>query len=138
MVMLVPAMAGAKARGIWAGIVAALVALLLSTGVAHAGRAHIRIGHTLAGKVLTNKAGYVMMIFPKELNSLKLCTATKSCMTDWPPVATTERPVAPYMLGTEPYRGKLLAVPYAGWPLHTYRFNFSAQNSVLDIGIRQF
>lgn len=136
-------MAGAKARGIWAAIVAATVALLLSTGVAHAGRAHIRIGHTLAGQVLTNKAGYVMMVFPRELNSLKLCIGIKSCMTDWPPVTTTGPPVAgpgvdPYMLGTEPYMGRLLAVTYDGWPLHTYRFNFSAQNSVLDIGIRQF
>ena len=42
------------------------------------------------------------------------------------------------LLGTEPYKGKLLEVTYGGWPLHTYRFAYSAQSSVVNIGIRQF
>ena len=136
-------MAGARTRSIWAGIVAAPVALSLFVGVAQAGRAQIRISNTLAGQVLTDKAGYVLMMFPREENSLKLCIRIPSCMSDWPPVTTTGRPVAGpgldvNLLGTEPYRGKLLAVTYAGWPLHTYRFAYSEQNSIMNIGIRQF
>ena len=136
-------MAGAWIRSIWAGIVAVPVALLLSGGVAQAGTAHIEIGNTLAGQVLTDRAGYVLMMFPREGNSLSLCVKAPSCISDWPPVTTVSRPVAGpgvdvNLLGTEPYRGKLLAVTYAGWPLHTYRFAYSAENSVLNIGIRQF
>lgn len=130
-------------RSIWAGIVAALVALLLPAAAAGAGRAHIRIGNTLVGQVLTNGAGYVLLMFPREENSLTVCIRIKSCMSDWPPVTTTGPPIAGRgvdrnLLGTEPYRGKLLEVTYAGWPLHTYRFAYSAQNSILNIGIRQF
>jgi hypothetical protein len=135
-------MAG-KVKRTWAGIAAALVALLLPAGVAQAGTARIKIGNTLAGQVLTNGRGYVLMMFPREENSLGLCIRIKSCMTDWPPVTTTGRPVAGpgvdvNLLGTIPYRGKLHAVTYAGWPLHTYRFAYSAQTSVINIGIKQF
>lgn len=124
-------------------MVAALVALLVPAAAAEAGTAHIRIGNTLAGQVLTNRAGYVLMMFPREENSLKLCIRIRSCMTDWPPVTTIGRPVAGpgvdvNLLGTIPYKGRLRAVTYAGWPLHTYRFAYSAQTSVMNIGIRQF
>ena len=123
--------------------VVALVALLAPAAVAEAGTAHIKLGNTLAGEVLTNGRGYVLMMFPKEGNSLKLCMRIKSCMVDWPPVLTTKRPVAGpgvdvNLLGTEPYKGKLLEVTYAGWPLHTYKFAYSAQTSVINIGIKQF
>jgi predicted lipoprotein with Yx(FWY)xxD motif len=119
------------------------VALFLSAGVAHAQRAYIRADNTLGGRVLTDRAGYVLMMFPREEHSLKLCIRIPSCMSDWPPVTTTGPPIAgpgidANLLGAEPYRGKLLAVTYAGWPLHTYRFDYSAQNSVMNIGIRQF
>ncbi len=87
-------MAGARTRSIWAGIVAVPVALFLSAGVAHAGRAYIRAGNTLAGHVLTDKAGYVLMMFPREEHSLKLCIRIPSCMSDWPPVTTTGPPIA--------------------------------------------
>ena len=136
-------MAGGRTKSIWAGIVAALVALLLPAGLAQAGTAHIKLGNTPVGQVLTNSAGYVLLMFPREENSLKACARIRSCMTDWPPVLTTGAPVAgrgvdANLLGTEPYQGELLEVTYAGWPLHTYRFAYSAQNSVLNIGIRQF
>ena len=35
-------------------------------------------------------------------------------------------------------RGKLREVTYAGWPLHSYKFAYSAQASVINIGIKQF
>jgi predicted lipoprotein with Yx(FWY)xxD motif len=136
-------MGGSRVKSVRTGIVAALVALLLPAGVAEAGNAHIRIGNTPAGEVLTNGAGYVLLMFPREGNSLAICMRIRSCMTDWPPVTTTGRLVAGRgidvnMLGTIPYRGKLRAVTYAGWPLHTYRFAYSAKNSVINIGVRQF
>lgn len=136
-------MARAWTRSIRAGIVAAPLALLCLAGVAHAGRAYIRASRTLLGPVLTDRAGYVLMMFQPELNSLKACIRRPECMTDWPPVTTTGPPIAgpgldPNLIGTEPYRGKLLAVTYAGWPLHTYRFAYSPRNSVLNVGITQF
>jgi predicted lipoprotein with Yx(FWY)xxD motif len=136
-------MAGGRTKSVWAGIVTGLVALLLPAGAAQAGRAHIKIGNTLAGQVVTNGAGYVLMMFPREENSLTICRRIKSCMSDWPPVTTTEAPVAgpgvdANLLGSEPYKGKLREVTYAGWPLHTYRFAYSVQTSVINIGIRQF
>lgn len=123
--------------------VAALLALLAPAGVAEAGVAHIKLSNTLAGQVLTNARGYVLMMFPREENSLKLCERIRSCIADWPPVTTTGRVVAGpgvdvNLIGTTPYRGKLKVVTYAGWPLHTYRFAYSAQTSVLNIGIKQF
>ena len=132
-----------KGKRAFVGVVAALVALLLSAGVAEAGTAHIKISNTLAGQVLTNARGYVLMMFPREQNSLALCIRIKSCMSDWPPVTTTGRIVTGpgverNLVGTEHYKGKLREVTYAGWPLHTYRFAYSAQTSVINIGIRQF
>jgi predicted lipoprotein with Yx(FWY)xxD motif len=126
-----------------ASVVAALLALLLWAGAADAGVAHIKLSNTLAGQVLTNARGYVLMMFPREENSLRLCERIRSCMTDWPPVTTTGRVVAGpgvdvNLIGTTPYKGRLKVVTYAGWPLHTYRFAYSAQTSVLNIGIKQF
>ncbi len=135
-------------RGIRAAIVVApltslALALTAPAAFAQAAGARIELGNTPAGQVLTNRAGYVLLMFPREENSLEVCRRIRSCMADWPPVLTTRPPVAgrgvdANLLGTEPYRGRLLEVTYAGWPLHTYRFAYSAQNSVLNIGIRQF
>jgi hypothetical protein len=136
-------MVGGRTNNIRAGVLAALVALLVPAGIAQAARTRIRIGNTPVGQVLTNAAGYVLFMFPREENSLTLCIRIKPCMRDWPPVTTSGPPIAgpgvdANLLGTEPYRGRLLEVTYAGWPLHTYRFSYSAQNSVMNIGIRQF
>jgi predicted lipoprotein with Yx(FWY)xxD motif len=108
-----------------------------------AGAATIKISHTLAGDLITDGRGYVLFMFPREENSLALCMRISECMTDWPPVTTVGRPTAGpgvdvNLLGTMPYRGRLQAVTYAGWPLHTYRFARSARSSVLDIGVIQF
>ena len=135
-------MAGWRTKSVSVGLVAAALALL-PAGSAEAGTAHIKLGKTPAGQVLTNGAGWVLFMFPREQNSLRACIRIRSCISDWPPVTTTGRPVAgpgvdANLLGTTPYKGKLLAVTYAGWPLHTYRFAYSSQNSFLNIGVRQF
>ncbi|HET9093680.1 MAG TPA: hypothetical protein VFN36_01230 [Solirubrobacteraceae bacterium] len=137
-------MAGRRTTAIWVGLSAALLTSLgPAAGAAEAGRVHLRLRATPAGEVLTNGAGYVLLIFPREGNSLALCRRIRSCLEDWPPVTTTGPPLAgrgvdANLIGTTPYRGRRLAVTYAGWPLHTYRFAYSARNSVLNIGIRQF
>jgi predicted lipoprotein with Yx(FWY)xxD motif len=136
-------MVGGRTKTIRAGLLAVLAVLLLPAATAQAARTPIRIGDTPVGQVLTNAAGYVLFMFPREENSLTVCIRIRSCMRDWPPVTTTGPPLAgrgvdTNLLGTEPYRGKLREVTYAGWPLHTYRFSFSARNSVLNIGVRQF
>ena|SRR5579875_296870 len=120
-----------------------MAALLVAPAQALAWTAHVRASNTLAGTVLTNGAGYVLLMFPKEGHRLARCIRIRSCMTDWPPVTTTGRPVAgpgidPRLLGTIPYRGGQRAVTYAGWPLHTYKFAYSPQTSVMNIGIKQF
>ena len=120
-----------------------LLAGIAEAGTPHPGTAHVRLGNTPVGQVLTDARGFVLFIFPREENSLAICIRITDCMTDWPPVTTTRPPVAGpgvdvNLLGTEPYRGKLLEVTYAGWPLHRYRFSYSAQNSILNIGVRQF
>ena len=135
-------------RSIRAAIVAALLtslalAVTAPATLAQAAGTRIELGNTPAGQVLTNRAGYVLLMFPREENSLKVCMRIRACMADWPPVLTAGAPVAgrgvdANLLGTEPYKGRRLEVTYAGWPLHSYKFAYSAQNSVLDIGIRQF
>jgi predicted lipoprotein with Yx(FWY)xxD motif len=108
-----------------------------------AGAAKIKVSSTLAGSVITNARGYVLFMFPKEGHSIAFCVKRKSCLTDWPAVTTTGKPVAgpgvdPKLLGTIPYKGKLREVTYAGWPLHTYKFAYSVESSVMNIGIKQF
>lgn len=139
-------MAGGRSRRrsvIAPAMLAALVLSLTAAAAAQARTARLRLGETLAGAVVTNGAGYVLLTFPREGHTLKLCIRIRSCMHDWPPVTTTGRPVAGpgldrRLLGTIPYRGRLRAVTYGGWPLHTYRFAYSARSSVMNIGIRQF
>lgn len=136
-------MTGGWSKRTWAAILAAACLSLVVPAAAQAGTARIKASDTLAGTVITNGAGYVLLMFPKEGHQLTLCIRIKSCMTDWPPVTTTGRPVAgpginPELLGTIPYRGRQRAVTYAGWPLHAYKFAYSAQASVINIGIKQF
>ena len=132
-----------RSRRASAATLAVALSLVLAAAAAPAGAVRIRASSTLAGTVLTNGAGYVLMMFPKEGHSLARCLEARPCMSDWPPLTTTARPVAgpgvdPGLLGTIRYRGGLREVTYAGWPLHTYKFAYSAQSSVMNIGIRQF
>ncbi len=136
-------MYGGRTKRTCAAALAVACATLLCAAGADAGVAEVRASNTLAGTVLTNGGGYALMIFPREGHSLARCISSKPCMSDWPPLTTTGRPragsgVDPKLLGTIPYRGGLREVTYAGWPLHTYKFAYSAQSSVMNIGIKQF
>ncbi|MGH2835665.1 MAG: hypothetical protein ACRDLT_02745 [Solirubrobacteraceae bacterium] len=136
-------MEGGRSKRTCVAALAGAICFLFAASGARAGVAKIRVGSTLAGTVLTGGGGYVLMMFPREARSLARCIRTTPCMSDWPPLTTTGRPQAgpgvdPKLLGTIPYRGKLRAVTYAGWPLHTYKFAYSAQSSVMNIGIKQF
>jgi predicted lipoprotein with Yx(FWY)xxD motif len=144
-------MGGGRAKA--ASVASAMVAVVLTVavggvgvataGVATAGVAKVRVSDTLSGSVVTNARGFVLFTFPRGGHRLTRCLRTKTCIVDWPPVTTTGRPVAgpglnPRLLSTIPYRGRVRAVTYAGWPLHTYKFAYSAQTSVMNIGIRQY
>jgi hypothetical protein len=136
-------MTGGRSKSTGIAVLAVMVVVLVGAAAAQAGQARLKVGSTLAGVVITNTSGYALMMFPKEGHTLNRCIRIKTCMSDWPPVTTTGRPLAgpgidPKLVGTIPYRGRLREVTYAGWPLHRYKFAYSAQSSVLDIGIRQF
>jgi predicted lipoprotein with Yx(FWY)xxD motif len=124
-------------------VATALAFGLLGTGVAQAAVATIKVSNTLAGPVITDARGYVLFIFSKGGHSIARCEKNKACAADWPAVTTSGKPVAgagldPKLLKTIPYTGRLREVTYAGWPLHSYKFAYSAQSSVINIGIKQF
>ena len=116
---------------------------LLGTGVAQAGVAKIKVSKTLAGSVITDARGYALFIFSKGGHSIARCEKIKTCAADWLAVTTSGKPVAgaglePKLLKTIRYAGKVREVTYAGWPLHSYKFAYSVQSSVINIGIKQF
>ena len=102
----------------------------------------VTVGSTLAGPLLVDKRGYTIFMFAKDGRDRDNCANIKGCLTGWPAVTTSARPViGPAMkrslIGTIPYKGKLRMVTYAGHPLHTYRFD-PAPSSVMNIGNTQF
>ncbi len=104
---------------------------LLEYGVAQAGVAAIKVSNTLAGPLITDARGYVLFIFSKGGHGIARCERIKTCAADWPAVTTSGKPVAgdglnPKLLKTIPYAGRLREVTYAGWPLHSYKFAFTA------------
>jgi predicted lipoprotein with Yx(FWY)xxD motif len=136
-------MHGRRRKSLCALLATALAFGLLGTGVAQAGVAKIKVSNTLAGSVITDARGYVLFMFSKGGHSIAGCEKIKICTSDWPAVTTTGKPVAgagldPKLLKTIPYAGKLREVTYAGWPLHRYKFAYSVQSSVINIGIKQF
>jgi predicted lipoprotein with Yx(FWY)xxD motif len=136
-------MHGRRRKSLCALLATALAFGLLGTGVAQAGVATIKVSNTLAGPVITDARGYALFIFSKGGHSGARCEKIKTCAADWPAVTTSGKPVAgagldPKLLKTIPYAGKLREVTYAGWPLHSYKFAYSVQSSVINIGIKQF
>ena len=102
----------------------------------------INIAKTDVGPLLANKSDYTVYMFARDKRRKDECLKIKGCEKDWPAVTTTGKPVAgpgvkKSLLGTIPYKGKLLEVTYKGRPLHTYRFDTS-KRSVINIGNRQF
>jgi predicted lipoprotein with Yx(FWY)xxD motif len=136
-------MHGRRRKSLCALLATALAFGLLGTGVAQAGVATIKVSNTLAGPVITDARGYVLFIFSKGGHSVARCEKIKTCAVDWPAVTTSGKPVAgagldTKLLKTIPYAGKLREVTYAGWPLHSYKFVYNVQSSVINIGIKQF
>jgi predicted lipoprotein with Yx(FWY)xxD motif len=126
-------------------VASAAVGVAESGAVARAktGRAFVQIGNTLAGPLVVNNRGYVLFTFTENRRKQNRCVKIKNCVVDWPPVTTTGKAIAgpginPKLLRTIPYKGKLRQVTYAGYPLDTYKFSDSAEDSVTNIGIKQF
>jgi predicted lipoprotein with Yx(FWY)xxD motif len=143
--MLVVVIALAAAGALQGAAVAESFALATRRAVpARPARAQpvIRLESTLAGPVLVDKRGYTIFMFAKDGRDRDNCAKIKGCLTDWPAVTTTVRPVLGpgvkrSLLGSIPYMGKLRMVTYAGHPLHTYKFD-PAPGMVMNIGNTQF
>ncbi len=112
--------------------------------VAHTAKAKptVKIASSLIGPLLVNHSGRTVYMFTRDKRRRDKCRKIKGCEKDWPAVTTRGKPVAgpgveKSLLGTIPYKGKLREVTYAGYPLHTYRFD-TGKASVINIGIDQF
>lgn len=113
-----------------------------ATVTTRAAKPAVKIASTLDGPLLVNKSGYTIYMFVRDKRREDKCRKIKGCEKDWPPVTVDGKLVGgpgvkKSLLGTIPYKGKLREVTYAGWPLHTYRFDTS-KASVMNIGIVQF
>jgi predicted lipoprotein with Yx(FWY)xxD motif len=102
----------------------------------------VKVESTLAGPLLVDKRGYTIFMFAKDGRDRDNCAKIKGCLTDWPAVTTTARPVIGpgvkrSLISTIPYKGNLRMVTDAGHPLHTYRFDPTSR-SVMNIGNTQF
>lgn len=141
-------------RKVAALLLATAVALTLTAAVAHtsatarglardaAARPTVKIASTIVGPLLVNRSGRTVYMFTRDKRGRDKCRKIKGCEKDWPAVTTDGKPVAgpgvdQSLLGTIAYKGKLREVTYAGYPLHTYRFDTS-NGSAINIGIRQF
>lgn len=137
-------------RGMVAASAATAMAAVAATGGAAAqarvagarSDAPVRVGQTDAGPLLVDRAGYTIFMFTRDARGVDRCARIRGCLNDWPAVTTTGTPGAGTglkrsLLGTIPFRGKLKEVTYAGYPLHTYKFDFG-KGSTMNIGNRQF
>jgi predicted lipoprotein with Yx(FWY)xxD motif len=102
----------------------------------------VQLESTLAGPLLVDHRGYMIFMFAKDDRNRDNCAKIKGCLTDWPAVTTTGKPVVGpglkrSLVGTIAYKGKLRMVTYDGHPLHTYKFD-PAPRSVENIGNTQF
>lgn len=102
----------------------------------------VKLKGTLAGPLLVDRRGYTIFTSTKDGHNRDNCAKIKGCLTDWPAVTTTAKPVIGpgvkrSLIATIPYKGKLRMVTYGGHPLHTYRFD-PAPGSVMNIGNTQF
>ncbi|MGH3262382.1 MAG: hypothetical protein ACRDNS_10325 [Trebonia sp.] len=108
----------------------------------HGRHATVRIAQTVAGPLLVDRAGFTVFMFTRDRRRNDRCARIRHCLTDWPAVTTTSKPVAGpgvkrSLLGTIGFHGKVREVTYAGYPLHTYKFDFG-KGSTMAIGNTQF
>jgi predicted lipoprotein with Yx(FWY)xxD motif len=86
--------------------------------------ATVKIAHTSAGNILETGSGLTVYRFTKDSRNHDRCATTSGCLSVWPMVTVTGKPVAgagvkSKLLGTITVHGKK-QVTYAGHPLYLY------------------
>jgi predicted lipoprotein with Yx(FWY)xxD motif len=104
---------------------AAIAALPATLALAHGSPAKVFLRQTKLGMILVNSRGFTIYAFTADkLKKDKCVSIAPQCLTVWPPVTTTGKPVAgpgvkQSLLGTIKL-GRKTQVTYAGHPLYTY------------------
>jgi predicted lipoprotein with Yx(FWY)xxD motif len=104
-----------------------VVAATLPAGPAGARgvRAKLQLRQTTAGKILVNARGYTVYAFSRDSKRRDVCQNIPACLTAWPPVKTSGKPIAGRgvrrgLLGTITLKSGAKQVTYAGHPLYTF------------------
>ncbi len=118
---------------------AAIAALPAALAGAHSSGAKLFLRSTKLGKILVNNRGFTVYAFTADKTNKDKCVSiAPQCLTAWPPVTTTGKPVAgpgvkQSLLGTIKL-GHKTQVTYAGHPLYTYVADtHPAQTSYVNI-----
>ncbi len=108
-------------------LLAVAVLGLATAGMAIAGgrRAKIDLRKTKIGKVLVNSRGFTLYEFAKDTRNKDNCFGHANCITVWPVVKTSGKPIAGKgvrrsLLGAITLPNGRQQVTYAGHPLYTY------------------
>lgn len=108
------------------GVIPVAAATLLAAPAGASGvRAKIQLRETKAGKILVNARGYTVYAFSRDSRNKDACQRISHCLTAWPPVKTSGKPIAgpgvrKGLLGTIKLKNGTEQVTYAGHPLYTY------------------
>jgi predicted lipoprotein with Yx(FWY)xxD motif len=105
--------------------VAAAVTLPAAFADAKGVRAKLELRRTAVGTILVNGRGFTVYAFARDSRNKDACQAIRLCLTVWPPVTTTGKPLAgpgvrANLIGTIRLRSGVKQVTYAGHPLYTY------------------
>jgi len=104
-----------------AAAVASPAAFAHATGV----RATLALRQTAVGTILVNARGFTVYAFSRDSRGKDACRAIRLCLSVWPPVTTTSRPLAgrgvrAALIGTITLGSGKKQVTYDGRPLYTY------------------
>lgn len=108
-------------------VAVAPVAAVWPTALAGASgtRAKLKLRHTSVGTILVNARGFTVYAFTLDSRNKDACQNIRLCLSVWPPVKTSGRPIAGpgvhrNLLGTIRLKNGAKQVTYAGHPLYTY------------------
>jgi predicted lipoprotein with Yx(FWY)xxD motif len=108
-------------------IAVAMLAAGATAGVAagRGGPAKLQLRNTHVGQILVNGQGFTLYAFTKDSRGHDACAQISHCLTAWPAVTTSGKPIAgkgvrSSLIGTITLKGGVKQVTYAGHPLYTY------------------
>ncbi len=109
----------------------ALVAgVLLTTGLAFAQPAPIKVGDSAKGKILTDQKGMTLYVFDKDSGGKSACNG--QCAVNWPPLMASAdaKPTGDYTVVTRDDGSKQWA--HKGKPLYTWKNDKKAGDTTGD------